>query len=96
MPTTTILPQQHLVGLPDLGALAWRIADHGAAAIEDDIATAVTAFRRLGLSPTLTELLADRTAPEIARARAFGELATTAAFATRPDSPTSTPTLEAA
>ena len=77
----------------ELDALAWRIADHGAAAVEDDLAAALTTFRRLGLSPTLTELLADRTAPEIARARAFGELAVAAAATSRP---TQRPTLHAA
>ncbi|HUC31815.1 MAG TPA: hypothetical protein VMS14_00340 [Ilumatobacteraceae bacterium] len=69
--------------LPELDALAWRIADHGVATVEDDLAGVVTTFRRLGLSPTLSELLADRTAPEIARARAFGELAAAAASKAR-------------
>ena len=82
--------------LHELDALAWRIADDGVATVEDELAVAVTTFRRLGLSPTLTELLADRTAPEIVRARAFGELAVaTAAAAQRAHTPT-LPTLHAA
>lgn len=49
---------------------------YGIAAVEAALAAVVDRARRAGISPVLLSVLADPTEPEIARARAFGIIAT--------------------
>jgi hypothetical protein len=58
----------------DLDRLAHRIADDGIAvheALVQQVARRAAAF---GVAPTPTAILADRTAPPVARERAFGRV----------------------
>ena len=56
-------------------ALATGIADHGVRAYEDSLAAFAGRASQVGLSPTLIEVVVDRSAPEPVRQRAFGLLA---------------------
>lgn len=61
----------------DLDVLATLIADHGieAVAASGRLDAVVRAARRAGAFATLAALVADETAPAVARERAFGRLA---------------------
>lgn len=58
--------------LDELGA---AIEAYGLAAAEDDVAVAVAAARAHGLHGVALDVLADATAPEVARCRALARLA---------------------
>jgi hypothetical protein len=58
-----------------LGDLAGRLAQHGAAALEAELARFVDRARALGASPVLLSILADRDQPDVARQRAWGRMA---------------------
>ena len=62
----------------DLGVLAELIAEQGieAVAASGRLDVVVQAARRAGAFATLVALVADETAPAVARERAFGRLAT--------------------
>lgn len=71
-----------------LDRAAHDIAEDGIDAHPAMVDHLVRVARRHGLSPTLATVLADPTAPAVARERAFGRLAATLAAATsapRPD-----------
>jgi hypothetical protein len=61
----------------DLGTLATLIAEHGIEAVARSgrLDVVVRAARRAGAFATLVALVADDTAPAVARERAFGHLA---------------------
>ena len=59
---------------PYLHDLAHLVAANGIEQYESDVARLVVRLRSLGQGGTLTELLGDRTAPSVARERAFGVL----------------------
>lgn len=61
----------------DLGVLATLIAEHGieVVAASGRLEGVVRAARRAGAFATLSALVADDTAPAVARERAFGRLA---------------------
>jgi hypothetical protein len=52
--------------------LAWGVAQDGAAAHEAEVTALVEMAVENGLVPAAAEVLADRTAPEVVRQRAFG------------------------
>ena len=58
-----------------LTQLAWQVETYGLSAVEADVAVVVAAARATGASPVLVAVLADRSAPEPVRTRAFGRLA---------------------
>src|SRR5690606_8408078 len=58
-----------------LDAMAWRIAEEGIAAHEPSLAALVAAARTAGIAHTALDVLADTGAPEVARQRAFGLVA---------------------
>lgn len=60
---------------PFLNELAWQIEASGLSAAEDEVGVVVSAARVTAASPVLIAVLADRTAPEAVRGRAFGRLA---------------------
>ena len=73
----------------DLGVLATLIAEHGieAVAATGRLDVVVRAAQRAGAYATLVAIVADETAPAVARERAFGRLAsqlTTLRSSTRP------------
>lgn len=75
-----------------LRQLAHTIDRHGMAAVESALPGVVDAARAAGTNPTVVAVLADPSAPEVARARAFGIVAmhlTRAAL--RPPAPTPVP-----
>ncbi len=55
-----------------LHRIAADIDQHGMAAVESDVSMIVDSARRAHIRPIAVSVLADRTEPEIARARAFG------------------------
>ncbi len=59
---------------PYLDQLAHLVAEHGVSGFEGDIARLVVRLRAAGLGGPLVDVLADRTAPTVARVRAFGIL----------------------
>jgi hypothetical protein len=59
-----------------LHRIASDIDSYGIATTETDIATVVEDARVAGVDPVLLAVLSDTTQPEIARARAFGHVAT--------------------
>jgi hypothetical protein len=69
----------NLMSTQELFALAWELDAHGFAGQEGAVRRVVRSARALGLSPTLVDILADPTEPEVARLRAFGHVATTLA-----------------
>ena len=74
---TSILPASGATGAGSqqwLLALAHRIADHGIAAHESDVAFAAGRLRRAGECSFLLDLLVDTSQPAVARERAYGQL----------------------
>jgi hypothetical protein len=69
---------------PNLVDLAWDLESRGFEGHEVAVRQVVRSARTAGLSRTLVDILADPAEPEVARLRAFGELA--AALALRPPS----------
>jgi hypothetical protein len=59
----------------ELDRLAHRIADDGIAAHEPFVQHIARRAATFGLAPIATAILADRTAPPVARERAFGRVA---------------------
>lgn len=72
--TTTIIPDT-----AELARLADMIDQDGMAAITEAIPQLVDRGLSAGVSPTVLFVLADPAEPEVARARAFGMLATSLA-----------------
>lgn len=61
----------------ELARIAGSIDVHGIAANETAVAMMVERARNAGVNPVLLAVLSDVTEPEVARARAFGKIATT-------------------
>jgi hypothetical protein len=59
-----------------LADLAWALASDGLDAHEVSIRRVVSWARAAGVSPVVVGILADPSAPEVARLRAFGQIAT--------------------
>lgn len=55
-------------------ALAYELAEHGPARIEDDLARFVPAAERLGADARLGSIVLDRRRPDVVRQRAFGTM----------------------
>jgi hypothetical protein len=67
---------------PHLVDLAWDLESSGFEGHEVAVRQVVRSARAAGVSRTMVDVLADPTEPEVARLRAFGQVA--AALATRP------------
>jgi hypothetical protein len=65
----------------DLTDLAWDLASDGFVGRESVVRRVVRKARGHGVSPVLTGVLADPQSPEVARLRAFGEVASLLAVA---------------
>jgi hypothetical protein len=61
---------------PDLQLLAHELAATGFVGHDAAIASVSRSARAAGISPVLVDVLADPAAPEVARLRAFGMIAT--------------------
>ena len=61
---------------PDLNLLAFQLAARGFVGQDAAIAAVSRSARSAGVSPVLVDILGDPTAPEVARLRAFGKIAT--------------------
>jgi hypothetical protein len=79
----------------DLTRIANNIATHGISANETAVAMVVHRASTAGVDPVLLAVLSDTSQPEIARERAFGNIATALA-ATRPATSDQHPMLIAA
>lgn len=69
------LPTRTILDAPTLARLGLAIAADGIEAHEDAARMLVAAASRKGLPAILTQILADRREPSVARQRAFGRLA---------------------
>lgn len=61
--------------------LAWKVAHDGAAAHDVEVTALAALAVEKGLASTAAEILADRTAPDVVRQRAFGLVTTALAAA---------------
>lgn len=68
-----------------LADLAFRLADHGTAPLEVELAWVAAEASRHGVAPGAVAALVDAGSPEVVRLRAFGLVA--AALATAPPAP---------
>ena len=59
----------------EMERLAWRLADRGVAGLERELADVARDARRAGVRPVAADVLTDRSAPEVARIRAFALVA---------------------
>ncbi len=83
-PSRMTNPDHFEVGdITQLRALAHDLADGGIEGRELAVRRVVRAAQAVGVSPTLVDLLADPTEPEVARLRAFGLIATALAETAR-------------
>ena len=64
---------------PQLIQLAWDLESGGFEGHEVAVRQVVRSARAAGLSPTVVDVLADPTEPEVARVRAFARVATSLA-----------------
>lgn len=60
----------------DLATLAWDLEFHGLSGRDDAVLRVARWARVAGMNPVLVDVLADPAAPEVARLRAFGRIAT--------------------
>jgi len=59
----------------DLGALAHQLDEHGIAGCEQSLQAVVRLACAVAIDAVLVDILADPTAPDVARMRAFGRIA---------------------